>query len=334
MKKLSLSFILTAFAIIAMIGFSSTTCFAHRRGHANPAGDMQMNSITTSRGTFAYRESGDPDGFPVVMLHGWPESSYCWEGVAAQLDPSLHVIAPDLRGLGNSERTLDVNAYQKAELAQDIISVIDGLGIDSFNIVGHDWGGVVAQEVAIAIPERVNQMVIMNIHIIVNLINNLAARDILYSQGATSYWYQYFQQRPNNLAEAMIPHNERAWISQFFLDRPVPQKSIDEYIKAYKIKDTAATGASYYRTMGMDGERWYNLFLLWAGYVDGVARKFPMPTLYIYGNLDSVIIPDYLVGLDTWFDSIQIQEIESAHFVQEEKPAEVAQALNNFFLQP
>ncbi len=295
-------------------------------------GFMTLNKIKTPRGEFAYRESGNPTGFPVVMIHGWPENSYCWDDVAAQMAPSLRIIAPDLRGLGYSERTLDENLYQKAELAQDIIDIVDALGLDAFNLVGHDWGGVVAQEVAIAIPERVNQMVIMNIHIIVNLVNNLAARDILYSEGATAYWYQYFQKRPNNLAEAMIPGNENAWISQFFIDRPVPQKHIDAYVKSYKIKNTPATGAAYYRTMDADGQRWYDLFLLFAGYVDGTPRKFTMPSLYIYGNLDSVIIPEYLTGIEAWFESIEVVELEAAHFVQEEKPAEVAQELNDFFL--
>lgn len=297
------------------------------------AGDFfSIHKIEVSRGDFTYREWGNPAGFPVVMIHGWPENSLCWKDVAANMDSSFRIIAPDLRGLGYSERTMDESLYQKAELAKDIIEIVDALGIDSFNLVGHDWGGVVAQEVAIAIPERVNQMAIMNIHIIVNLLNNLAARDILYSEGATSYWYQYFQKRPNNLAEAMIPFNERAWISQFFIDRPVPQSHIDQYTLAYKIRNTAATGASYYRTMDADGQRWYDLFLLFAGYVDGTPRKFPMPTIYIYGNLDSVIIPEYLVGLESWFESIQIVELEAAHFVQEEKPVEVAQALNDFFL--
>ncbi|MDA8142040.1 MAG: alpha/beta hydrolase, partial [Desulfobacteraceae bacterium] len=175
---------------------------------------------------------------------------------------------------------------------------------------------------------------IMNIHIIVNLLNNLAARDVLYSQGATSYWYQYFQQRPNNLAEEMIPHNEEAWISQFFINRPVPQEHIDKYIKAYKTKDTPFTGASYYRAMAADGQRWYNLFLLFAGYVDGTPRKFTMPTLFIYGNQDTVVIPQYLTGIETWFDSIQVAQLPAAHFVQEEKPVEVAQLMNNFFSAP
>lgn len=306
-------------------------CDAGLRHHN---GEMAIKKITVSRGTFSYREGGNPTGFPVIMLHGWPENSYCWEGVAAYMDPSFRIIAPDLRGLGLSERTLDVDLYQKMELAQDIIEIVDALGIDTFDLVGHDWGAVVAQEVAVAIPARVNQMVIMNMHIIVNLLNNLAARDILYSEGATSYWYQYFQQRPDNLAEKMIPNNERAWISQFYINRPVPEESIENYITAYKIKDTPATGASYYRAMEADGQRWYQLFLLYAGYVDGTTRKFSMPTLYIYGNQDSVIIPEYLTGIGTWFDSINVVELEAAHFVHEEMPAEVAQLLNDFLQLP
>jgi len=326
-RKLTL---LLTLSLIAL--FFAPACYSFDDVMAAKEDTMVVKTITVPRGEFTYRESGNPTGFPVIMLHGWPENSYCWEDVAAGMDPSLRIIAPDLRGLGGSERTLDESLYQKAELAKDIVEIVDALGIDSFNLVGHDWGGVVAQEVAIAIPGRVNQMVIMNIHIIVNLLNNLDARQVLYDQGATSYWYQYFQQRPNNLAEKMIPDNEWPWISQFFIDRPVPHNHIEEYVKAYKKKDTPATGASYYRTMALDGQRWYDLFLLFAGYVDGTPRQFTMPTLYIYGNLDSVVIPEYLVGIEAWFTSIQVVELEAAHFVQEEKPAEVAQLLNDFFL--
>ena len=105
---------------------------------------MNTRKITVSRGTFNVRDRGNHDGYPVIMIHGWPESSYCWEGVTAFLNPNLRVIAPDLRGLGDSERTRDVKAYQKVELAKDVIEIIDALGIDEFYLVGHDWGGIVA----------------------------------------------------------------------------------------------------------------------------------------------------------------------------------------------
>jgi hypothetical protein len=78
--------------------------------------------------------------------------------------------------------------------------------------------------------------------------------------------------------------------------------------------------------MGNDGMRWYQLFLN--------GTTFNMPLLYVYGKLDSVIIPEYLIGIENYFPSTQIVQIDAAHFVQEEKPAEVAQALNAFFTRP
>ncbi len=284
---------------------------------------MTKKKITVSRGTFSYREGGSATGTAVVMVHGWPESSYCWEGVAAKMTSTLRIIAPDLRGLGDSERTMNnLQAYQKVELAKDIVAILDALKIDSFYLVGHDWGGVVAQEVALAVPSRVKKLAILNMPIILNLQNNMAARDIIYSKGAVPFWYQYFQQQ-ENLPEAMIPGNEDVWVPHFFKNRPVPQASINEYIRCYSITNTAATGASYYRTMSDDGQRWYSLAT--------AGTKFSMPGLYIYGNLDTVIIRDYLTGIENYFPSLQVKEIEAAHFVQEEKPADVAQLLNDFF---
>ena len=320
-KKLTLLLASSVIALLALTAFLVVAC--------NPVdgpaqGNLKNKSITVDRGTFHYREGGNTNGYPVVMIHGWPENSYCWDAVAGDLNSSLRIIAPDLRGLGDSERTLDQDLYHKAELAQDVISIVNALGVTDFYLVGHDWGGVVAQEVALALPDRVKKLVILNMAIITNLQNNMAARDILYDGGNVSAWYQHFQQRVDpNLAEEMIPGNEEAWISTFFKDRPVPQESIDEYIRAYSIANTPATGASYYRTMGDDGMHWYELFL--------AGTTFNMPLLYVYGNLDSVIIPEYLVGIDAYFPSTQIVEIDASHFVQEEKPAEVAQAMNAFF---
>ncbi|MCJ8501471.1 alpha/beta fold hydrolase [Desulfatitalea alkaliphila] len=317
-SKLAISLII----LLAMLAFYVVACVPPDAGTGPARGNLKLKTITVDRGTFSYREGGSRNGYPVVMIHGWPENSYCWDAVAGDLNPSLRIIAPDLRGLGDSERTLDQSLYQKVELAKDIVAIVDALGISDFYLVGHDWGGVVAQEVALALPERVKKLAILNIHIIVNLVNNLAARDIIYDAGAVPFWYQYFQQQPH-LPEAMIPGNEDVWVSHFFGDRPVPQKSINEYIRAYSIADTPTTAASLYRTMAQDGQRWYELFL--------AGTTFNMPLLYVYGNLDTVVIPEYLVGIEAFFPSAQIVEIESAHFVQEEKPAEVAQALNAFF---
>ncbi|KJS30809.1 MAG: alpha/beta hydrolase [Desulfatitalea sp. BRH_c12] len=285
---------------------------------------MKPRKINVPRGLFTVREAGNPDGIPVVMLHGWPESAYCWVGVATHIDPSLRVIAPDLRGLGDSDRTLDVKAYQKQELARDVIEIIDALDVDVFFLVGHDWGGIVAQEVALLIPQRVKKLVLMNIPVITNVAGSLKAREIINSRGSVPLWYQYFQQQPG-LAEAMIKGNEEIWIRYFFgkagLEGIIPPDAIAEYIRCYSIENTPATGASYYRAMQYDARRWATLG----------GTKFSMPALYIHGTLDSVIIPEYLDHIEDCFDSIQVETITAAHFVQEEKPREVAQLMNVFF---
>ncbi len=285
---------------------------------------MKTRKIKVSRGTFNIREGGNKDGFPVVMLHGWPESSYCWEGVAAHLDPSLRVIAPDLRGLGDSERTLKLEAYQKIELAKDMIEVVDALGIDTFLLVGHDWGGIVAQELALLVPARVKQFVILNIAVLTNPVGTMEARGLIYSRGAIPFWYQYFQMQPG-LPEAMIKGNEKVWVSHFFgkagKEGIIPAEAIAEYIRCYSIENTPATAASYYRSMGLDAQHWATL----------VGKKFPMPSLYIHGKLDSVIIPEFLHHIEDGFESIKVESVEAAHFLQEEKPREVAALMNDFF---
>ncbi len=285
---------------------------------------MESRKITVPRGTFNVRDRGNTEGFPLVMLHGWPESSYCWEGITPFLNANLRVIAPDLRGLGESERTLEPHLYQKAELAKDVIEIVDALNIGTFYLVGHDWGGAVAQEVALAIPERVKKFAIMNIAIINNPKGLAEAMKIMHDRGSVPQWYQYFQQQPK-LPEAMIRGNEDVWIPYFFgkagKEGRIPKEAIEEYIRCYRIPQTPATGAGYYRAMKQDAKRWVTL----------AGTKFSMPSLIVYGNRDTVVIREYLNHLEECFEDVKLVEVEAEHFLQEEKPEEVAKHLNNFF---
>jgi haloacetate dehalogenase len=284
---------------------------------------MNTKKIVVPRGTFNVRDRGNTDGFPLVMLHGWPESSYCWEAVTPFLNPAIRVIAPDLRGLGDSERTMKAELYQKAELAKDVVEILDALNIDTLFLAGHDWGGVVAQEVALLIPSRIKKMVIMNIPVITNAKGNAEAMAVTQSRGSVPNWYQYFQQQPG-LAEAMIKGNEEVWIRYFFGRAgkmgKIPEKAIEEYVRCYRIENTPATGACYYRNMRYDAKRWATL----------AGVKFSMPTLYVYGNADVVVIPEYLNHIEDCFDSITVVQINAEHFVQEQEAEAVAASLNDF----
>jgi pimeloyl-ACP methyl ester carboxylesterase len=282
----------------------------------------ETRMIETERGRFNVRLAGAETGPVIVMVHGWPESSYCWQGVAAHLPDHYRLIMPDLRGLGDSERTLDDAAYTKQALAADMLGLLDTLGVETFNLVGHDWGGAVAQEMALAAPERVHRLVILNIHVITNARGNAAAQAQLRNSGGRSFWYQFFQTEPH-LPEAMIPGNEEVWLGHFlktWTREAFPAAAFEEYVRCYAIAHTPATGAAYYRCYKPDTARWAEI----------AGTRFAMPGLYIYGQHDPVIIEPFTRHLDDVFDDIRLETLDAAHFVQEERPREVAALIAEF----
>ncbi|MFJ7244924.1 alpha/beta fold hydrolase [Kitasatospora sp. NPDC098652] len=110
--------------------------------------------------TLAYRESGRPDGPPLVLLHALGERAADWEPVLPELAPDHHVYALDLRGHGDSGRTA---RYGLAEMREDVLAFLDALGLARVDLVGHSMGGVVAYLLAQAAPERVDRLVLEDI---------------------------------------------------------------------------------------------------------------------------------------------------------------------------
>ncbi len=265
-------------------------------------------------------------GPPLVMVHGWPESSWCWWPVASRLAEQYRVIAPDLRGLGDAERSLTLEAYTKQALGADLLALLDVLGIPRATLVGHDWGGAVAQEAVLAAPGRFDGLVLLNIHVLPNARGNAAAQAALRNNPA-ALWYQFFQNarddRGDGLAEAMIPGNERAWLGHFLRTwsrLEFPAEALDEYVRCYRQPHTATTGANYYRAYKADSARWAEL----------AGQRFAMPGLYIHGRHDPVIVPEFTRHLDDVFDDIRVESLDAAHFVQEECPDQVAGLIREF----
>ena len=280
-----------------------------------------QNSIQTSRSKVAYRTYGDNNHPPLVLVHGWPQSSYCWHEVAQYLN-AFYVIAPDLRGLGDSERTLDLNCYSKDELGKDLFALADALNIDHFYLGGHDWGSAVVQEMALAQPERIKKLVLINMMIVNNFEGKKKAAEKLVKGMFKSSWYQFFQSIPD-FPEAMIAGKEDIWIRFFSrgISRPIPEEAIAEYTRCYKIPHTITTGANLYRTIPMDRARWQNY----------ANQKISVPTHIIHGELDPVIVKEFLYKAETAFEQpVEITYLKGGHFICDEKPEEVAHVLQKF----
>lgn len=99
--------------------------------------------------TFDAVVDGPADGDPVLMLHGFPQSAACWRRVQPELAAAgYRVVAPDLRGYSPDARPLDPEAYRIGELVGDVLGIAEHFGWSTFHLVGHDWGGALAWQVA------------------------------------------------------------------------------------------------------------------------------------------------------------------------------------------
>ncbi len=282
------------------------------------------NLLSTPRGTFHVRTYGNPAHPPVILLHGWPQTGYCWHHLAAHLD-GLYVIAPDLRGMGDSNRELDLKFYTKDQMSLDIFAIADAMGIEKFYLGGHDWGGAIAQEMAFLHPERIQKLIIINMVIINNAIGQAKAAEVLIPHQFRSSWYQFFLSI-KDLPEALIAGKEETWIRFFSrgISNPVPEDAIQEYTRCYQIPHSITTAANIYRALPQDRERWKKHY---------ATQKVAIPTNLIHGVLDPVIIKEYIIGVEESYSNVTVTKLQGGHFVVDEQPKEVGQAIQQFLLE-
>jgi pimeloyl-ACP methyl ester carboxylesterase len=103
-------------------------------------------------------------GPPVLLLHGFPDSSRLWRRQIAALNGAgMRALAPDLRGFGASEKPAEVGAYRVGRSVADMVALLDALEIERVRVVGHDWGASVAWALAAFVPDRVERLVVMSV---------------------------------------------------------------------------------------------------------------------------------------------------------------------------
>lgn len=149
--------------------------------------------------TLAVLDEGD--GVPVLLLHGFPDSSYVWRHqLPALVEAGMRVLAPDLRGFGDSDKPEAVEEYGLARSVADMLALLDELGVEQARVVGHDWGASLAWVLAAFAPERVERLVVMS----VGHPNAFAAPSI--EERARS-WYQLLFQFAGT-AEALLQRDD------------------------------------------------------------------------------------------------------------------------------
>jgi pimeloyl-ACP methyl ester carboxylesterase len=173
-------------------------------------------------------------GTPVVLLHGWPDSSHLWRHQITFLTSNgFRVIAPDLRGFGRSDKPQEVAAYAFANPVADIVGMLDALGLSRAHLVGHDWGAFIAWMTAILHPDRVERLVVLSVP------HPLAPRTLRQREMA---WYQLFFQF-EGVAEAWLQHDEWALLRDFLRG----DGDVDRYIEDLSRPGALTASLNWYR---------------------------------------------------------------------------------------
>lgn len=121
-----------------------------------------MPEITANGLRFYVVDEGQ--GTPVVLLHGFPDTSHLWRNqIAALVGAGYRAIAPDLRGRGKSERPENVESYRLTNIVADVAAIMDALGVERAHVIGHDFGAATAWLFASLIPQRVDRLIVASV---------------------------------------------------------------------------------------------------------------------------------------------------------------------------
>jgi pimeloyl-ACP methyl ester carboxylesterase len=169
-------------------------------------GQASERALNVNGLTFNVVEAGS--GPPVLLLHGFPDSSQLWRyQIPALVAAGRRVIAPDLRGFGKTDRPPDVEAYRIRNAVADILGLLDAFGIDRTAVVGHDWGAGLAWVVAAFAPDRVERLAVVSVG------HPAAAATVGLRQRQMS-WYMLWFLFPG-VAEEVMPADDWAFFRRW-----------------------------------------------------------------------------------------------------------------------
>jgi haloacetate dehalogenase len=259
------------------------------------------------------------EGPPVVLLHGWPQTWFCWRTLMPLLAGRFTLIAPDLRGYGLSDKP--AGGFDKRTMAADVRALVHHLGHERVALVGHDRGARVAHRYALDHPGEVERLAVLDV------IPTRAMFARIDQQLARGFWHWLFHLQPD-LPELLVGGNIEAYLRWFFErwthNRPPVEEAVPEYVRAFSAPGALRAGFHDYRATFPDD--------LDADDASAAAgAKLTMPLLALWGATG---LTGTLPVVDIWreyatdVDGEAIQEC--GHFLPEEQPAAVADRLLHF----
>jgi pimeloyl-ACP methyl ester carboxylesterase len=254
----------------------------------------------------------------VLCLHGWPQHWYEWRHLLPALADRHRVLAMDLRGFGWSDAPRD--GYEKENLADDVLAVLDELGIERVKLVGHDWGGWIGFLLCLKAPQRFDRYLALNI-----VHPWLSWRRTL--PHAWRFWYQQLILAPGI---GYRLHRGGRFVPRVLVGASTVRDAWDE-ATLRSFADNLAEAARARAAVQM--YRVFNLRELRPILRGRYARqRLRVPTRLLFGTDDAALRPELLAGFERHSDEMSVELVpDCGHFIADERPELVAERARGFF---
>lgn len=260
-----------------------------------------------------YIDEGSSDGEVILLVHGLPEGYYSWSKVIPFIDPKYRIIAMDMKGYGRS--VSNDNNYEWHHVADQTLALMDALGIEKFNIVGHDWGAIISSILVGDHPDRILSFVRMEADIF-----SLKGRSTKYIE--KPQWLLFKNEWLGNYVLSD---------SEWFIDTVYNDKrmttSLSESDREYFIYEFSREGVSqavcrYF----LDKNRDLNALMDKIAYND-----FPFPVLQLQADSDPAQPRELFEKIPEICKNVELKWVTNAgHFSNMDQPRQVAESINEF----
>jgi pimeloyl-ACP methyl ester carboxylesterase len=281
-------------------------------------GGRVRTEFVTANGIRFHLET-DGDGPLILLLHGFPQTSYQWHHVLPMLaSHGYRVVAPDLRGIGESSRPTRVKDYRLSVLGDDVAALIRALGEERAHVIGHDWGGIIAWEVGFSHPEAVDRLVIVNAPPAPAMVRTLLTS--LRQLGRS--WYIFFFNLPF-LPERFLTGGHSRIMPRLLEPGHFSAEEIQVYADAICRPRAAWAGLAYYRAASR---------AVFADLRRVRHKKVASPTLVIWGEPDPALGKELTQHLNRYVSGpLQIQYVPDAgHWVIQDFPERFVELVAGF----
>lgn len=275
--------------------------------------------IKTKNGDFSIIDKGS--GTPVLLLHGFPDSKELWKNqIPALVNAGFRVIAPDLRGYGNSPSPLEKEKYAMPILMNDVIGILDKLGLDKVHLIGHDWGASLSWHLVNYYEQRFNSLTVLSVGYPGN-----SAWSSMEQRQKSWYFYLFLQE---GLAEKTFADNDWKFTKEAFGSH----KQFNDILQRFQKPNALTTALNWYRGNLQNMLAQPNVDYKSTNEKPIIPqKKIKLPVLGIWSNMDFALTEAQMKQSTDFAANFTYKKIEGAgHWMMLDKPDVVNSLILNF----